>query len=199
MRSGQKSLSVFSAAAATRSADLTFPHDAPERVQEERAPVSTVLWIIAILLVIIGLIGIVVPALPGVVLVFIGLLFGAWADGFKTIGWGTLVLLAVLMVLSLIADFFATSLGVKRAGASTSAVAGAMIGTVAGLFFGFLGIVIGPFIGAAVGEYLVRRNMAQASKAGLGTWAGIILSAAVRLALAFSMIGLFVISYILNR
>lgn len=160
---------------------------------------TTVLWILAVLLVIAGIAGIVLPALPGVVLVFLGLLLAAWAEGFQAIGWVTISILAGMTVLALLADAAAAMLGVKRAGASRSAIAGSMIGTVAGLFFGIPGIIIGPFVGAAVGEYLARRDMAQAGRAGFGTWAGIILGTAVKLALAFSMIALFLVSYFLNR
>lgn len=160
---------------------------------------STVLWILAALLVIAGVAGIVIPALPGVVLVFSGLLLAAWADGFRVIGWVTISILAGLMVLALISDIVAATLGVKRVGASRWAVAGSMIGMIVGLVFGLIGIIIGPFVGAAVGEYVARRDLIQAGRAGLGTWAGIILGTAVKLALALSMIAIFVVSYVLNR
>jgi uncharacterized protein YqgC (DUF456 family) len=160
---------------------------------------TTVLWIIAVILVIVGIAGIVLPALPGVVLVFIGLLLAAWAEGFQAIGWVTISLLAGLMVLALITDVLATTLGVKRVGASRWAIIGSVIGTIAGLLFGFAGIIIGPFVGAAVGEYYARRDVVQAGRAGLGTWAGIILGTAVKLAMAFSMIALFAASYVMNK
>jgi uncharacterized protein YqgC (DUF456 family) len=160
---------------------------------------STVLWIFSVLLVTTGVIGIVVPALPGIVLVLLGLVLAAWADGFQVIGWGTISLLAGLTILGLLADYYATVLGVKRAKASKQAVTGSLIGAVVGLFFGFIGIFIGPFVGAAAGEYVARRDMAQAGRAGLGTWVGILLGTVVKLALAFSMIGLFAVSYILNK
>jgi hypothetical protein len=159
---------------------------------------STVLWIAAVLLITAGVAGIVLPALPGVVLVFIGLVLAAWADGFQSVGWVTISILAGLTVLALLSDVLATTLGVKRVGASRWAVAGSMIGAIIGMLFGFTGIIIGPFGGAAAGEYLVRRDASQAGRAGLGTWAGIILGTAVKLALAFSMIGLFIIAYMLD-
>jgi uncharacterized protein len=159
---------------------------------------TTILWVLAVLLVIVGIAGIILPALPGVVLVFIGLLLAAWADGFQAVGWLTISLLAGLMVLALITDVLATTLGVKRVGASRWAVIGSVIGTIAGLLFGLVGIIIGPFVGAAAGEYYARRDVVQAGRAGFGTWAGIILGTAVKLALAFSMIALFVASYVLR-
>jgi uncharacterized protein YqgC (DUF456 family) len=167
--------------------------------KEHLLDMSILLWVLAVILIIVGIVGIIVPALPGVVLVFIGLLLAAWADGFQAIGWVTISVLAGLMVLALISDAAATTLGVKRAGASPWAVAGSMIGMVLGLFFGFVGIVIGPFVGAAAGEYFARRDVEQAGRAGLGTWAGIVLGTAVKLALAFSMITIFAVSYVLNR
>lgn len=160
---------------------------------------TTVLWILAVLLVIVGMAGIVLPALPGVVLVFIGLFLAAWADGFQRIGWVTISVLAGMTVLALIADVLAATLGVKRVGASRWAIIGSVIGTIAGLLFGLIGIMLGPFVGAAAGEYYARRDVAQAGRVGFGTWAGIILGTAVKLALAFSMIALFAASYVLNR
>ncbi len=160
---------------------------------------STILWILAILLVITGMAGIVLPALPGVVLVFIGLLLAAWADGFRMVGWVTIFFIAGLMVLALLSDVLATTLGVKRVGASRWAVVGSLAGMVIGIFLGLVGILIGPFFGAAAGEYLARGDARQAGRAGLATWAGIILGTAVKLALALSMIALFIASYILNR
>ncbi|MHB8845301.1 MAG: DUF456 domain-containing protein [Nitrospirota bacterium] len=160
---------------------------------------TAALWILAVLFVIVGIAGIVLPALPGVVLVFIGLLLAAWADGFQRIGWVTISLLAGMTVLALITDVLATTLGVKRVGASRWAIIGSVIGTVAGLLFGLIGIILGPFVGAAAGEYYARRDMAQAGRAGFGTWAGIILGTAVKLALAFSMMALFAASYVLNE
>lgn len=160
---------------------------------------STVLWIFAVLLVLAGVAGLVLPALPGVVLVFIGLLLAAWAEGFQAIGWGTLFILAVLTVLALLSDVLATALGAKRVGASGLAIVGSMIGTIVGLFFGLIGIILGPFVGAVIGEYFARRDVVQAGRAGFGTWAGIILGTAVKLALVLSMIAVFLVSYALNR
>jgi len=123
----------------------------------------------------------------------------AWADGFQAIGWVTISILAGLMVLALLSDVLATTLGVKSAGAGRWAIAGSMIGMIVGLAFGFVGIMIGPFVGAVVGEYFARGDVEQAGRAGLGTWAGIILGTAVKLALALSMVAIFAVSYALQR
>ena len=160
---------------------------------------SVLLWILAVLLVAVGIAGTILPAIPGTPLVLIGLILAAWADGFQKVGWFPLTLIGVLTVLSLLVDFAATSLGAKRVGASWLAVAGAAVGTVAGFFLGFglPGLLLGPFVGAVLGEYLARRNRDQAIKAGIGTWIGIVLGTAGKLALIFMMIGVFVFFYFL--
>lgn len=158
---------------------------------------SGLLWVVAVILVIVGMAGTILPALPGTPLVFLGLLAGAWADGFQKVGWVTLVLLGILTAASLAVDFLATSMGAKRVGASVLAVVGAAIGTVAGLFLGIPGLILGPFIGAVIGEYISRRDLRQAGKVGLGTWLGLVLGSAAKLALTFLMLGLFIAAYFL--
>src|SRR5690242_9568746 len=106
---------------------------------------TVLLWVVAVLLVLAGLAGTVLPMLPGVPLVFAGLLLAAWADGFHAVGWPVLAVLAVLTLLSVIVDFAASSIGAKRAGATRAAVLGAAIGTAFGMFFGLPGLLLGPF------------------------------------------------------
>jgi uncharacterized protein YqgC (DUF456 family) len=153
-------------------------------------------WVLSLMLVGVGMAGILVPGLPGTPLVFGGLLLAAWADGFQNVGAGTIILLAVMTALAFGVDFISSSLGAKRAGASREAVIGAALGTLVGIFFGILGIVFGPFIGAVIGEFLARRNLKQAGRAGAATWLGFILGIGVKLVLAFSMVGIFIIAYI---
>jgi uncharacterized protein YqgC (DUF456 family) len=154
-------------------------------------------WILAILLVLLGLAGTVLPALPGAPLVFLGLLVAAWIDHFKKVGWFTLIVLFLLVLLTFAIEVGAAGLGARKVGASKLAVVGAAIGTVAGLFLGIPGLIFGPFVGAVVGEYLSRRNLRQAGRVGIGTWIGMILGTAGKLAVIFAMVGLFVLSYLL--
>lgn len=156
---------------------------------------SLLLWVLGIILVLVGMAGTILPALPGTPLVAIGLVLAAWAGGFQKVGWFPLVIIGVLTVLSLVVDFLATMLGAKRVGASGLALFGAAVGTVAGLFFGLPGVILGPFVGAVLGEYLARRNKDQAVKVGLGTWVGLLLGTAGKLALIFMMIGVFAVAY----
>jgi len=158
---------------------------------------TALFWVLSLMLVGVGMAGILVPGLPGTPLVFGGLLLAAWADGFQNVGAGTIILLAVMTALAFGVDFISSSLGAKRSGASREAVIGAALGTLVGIFFGFLGIVFGPFIGAVIGEFLARRNLEQAGRVGVGTWVGFIFGIGVKLVLAFTMVGIFILAYIL--
>lgn len=156
---------------------------------------SFILYLLAGVLVVVGIAGIVLPALPGVPLVFVGLLLAAWAEGFTRIGWPTLLVLGVLTVISLVVDVLSTTLGAQKLGASRLALVGSVIGTVAGLFFMPWGLFIGPFVGALVGEYLHGRELGKATRVGIGTWLGIMLGVALKLGLAVAMLGVFVIAW----
>lgn len=156
---------------------------------------GVLLWVLAVILVLVGIAGTILPALPGAPLVGIGLVLAAWADRFEKVGWFPLVIIGVLTVLTLVVDFLATMMGAKRVGASGLALFGAALGTVAGLFFGLPGVILGPFVGAVLGEYLARRNHEQAVKVGVGTWIGLLLGTAGKLALIFMMIGVFAFAY----
>lgn len=155
---------------------------------------NTIYYLLAGLLILAGIAGTILPALPGVPLVFAGMLLAAWANGFHDVSVWVIVLLGVLTLVSLAVDFFASLLGAKRAGASKKALWGAVLGTFAGLFLGIPGLLLGPFIGAVAGEMLDGREWRAASKVGFGTWLGIVVGAALKLALAFGMLGIFVLA-----
>jgi len=154
------------------------------------------LWVLAFVLILVGLIGTLLPVMPGALLVFLGMFAGAWADDFSRVGWAVLGVLAILTVLFYVLDFLAGAYGARRLGASRWGVVGAILGALVGLFFGFIGVVVGPFVGAVVGELLARRGLLEASRAGAGAWIGLVLSVAARLALIFAMLGIFVVAYL---
>lgn len=154
---------------------------------------TLLLWILAALLVIAGLAGLMLPALPGAPLLFAGLAAAAWAEDFAYVGTGTIIVLAVLAALISAVDFIAGALGAKRFGASPRAITGALIGGVAGLFFGLPGVLLGPFIGAVIGELSVRHDLNAATRAGFGAALGLLFAAVTKIALAFTMIGVFVV------
>jgi uncharacterized protein YqgC (DUF456 family) len=159
---------------------------------------SFIFYTVAALLVLTGIAGIILPALPGVPLVFVGLLVAAWTEGFERVGWITLVVLGVLTVISIIIDVISTVIGAKKVGASRLALVGSAVGTVAGLFFMPIGLFVGPFLGALGGEYLHGRKLGQAAKVGLGTWLGIVLGVAFKLGLAMTMVAVFAVAWFVN-
>lgn len=158
---------------------------------------GSLLMLLGVLLVVVGIAGTVMPAIPGVPLVFVGLLVAAWADHFQKVGWFTLSILGVLTVFSFVLDFVATSLGAKRVGASWLALALSVVGAIVGLFFSIPGLILGPFVGAFAGEYIARRDWRQARRVGFGTWLGMLLAIAGKLALIFTMVGIFMTAYVL--
>jgi uncharacterized protein YqgC (DUF456 family) len=156
---------------------------------------TAILWVIAIAAVVIGVIGTVLPALPGPILVFAGLLLAAWADGFTKVGPFPLIILGLITAATHVVDFYLTAKGAKHFGASPRAAIGAAIGVLAGLFFGIPGLLIGPFIGAVIGEYTVQRKLRPAGRAGFGAWLGLIFGIAVKLGLVFGMLAIFLLAF----
>ena len=153
------------------------------------------LWILALVLVGAGVAGTVLPFLPGVPLVFAGLLLAAWAGGFQAVGWPVLAVLGVLTILSFIVEAVASSLGAKRAGATRLAVIGAALGTLVGVFFGLPGLLLGPFVGAALGQLLARGDVVDAGRVGAGAWIGFLVGSAAKLGLALLMVMIFAVAW----
>jgi uncharacterized protein YqgC (DUF456 family) len=151
------------------------------------------LWLLAALLIVIGVAGLILPAVPGIPLVYAGLVLLAWADNFAYVGWITLTLLGVLALLSYGIDFLTTALGAKRFGASPRAMVGAALGAVIGLFFGLPGLLLGPFVGAVIAEFTLRGSARAAAQAGVGATIGLLFGALLKVALAFTMIGVFIL------
>jgi hypothetical protein len=151
-----------------------------------------ILWAVAIMLILIGLAGTVLPVVPGATMVFGGIVLAAWIDDFARIPVWLLGVLAVLTALAWLVDFAAAALGAKRAGASTLALVGAAVGTLAGIVSGLWGLLFMPLLGAAIGEYIAQRDLRRAGKVGVATWIGLLLGAAAKIAIVFAMIGIFV-------
>lgn len=151
------------------------------------------LWILAIALMVLGLVGTIIPGLPGLLAVYGGVWLAAWIDGYQRIGWPTLLLLGVLTAIGFAIDFFASVFGARRVGASQLAIWGSFVGGIVGLFFGLFGLLFGPFLGAVAGELIARRQLHQATRVGIGTWLGLLFGTLAKVALAITMIGIFVL------
>ncbi len=158
----------------------------------------TLLYIVAGVLIVVGLLGTVLPVLPGLPLMYGGMVLAAWNDDFQRIGYWTLAGLGVLLLISVAVDVLASVMGAKRVGASNKALWGAGIGGLVGLLFGLPGLLLGPFLGAVGGEMMHGRDRQGALKVGVGTWVGIAVGAALKLALAFSMLGVFAMALLVD-
>ena len=156
---------------------------------------SFILYLLAVIFVLVGIAGVILPALPGVPLVFVGLLRAAWAAGFAHVGWPPLVALGVLTALSRGAVVLSSVVGAQRVGASRKALWGTFIGSIVGLFFMPIGLFAGPLLGALLGEYWHTRELGRSTKVGLATWLGILLGLALKLAVVFAMLGLFAFAW----
>lgn len=152
---------------------------------------NIVWYVIAGILIVAGLVATILPNLPGIPVMFGGMLLAAWVGHFDKIPVWVIVLLGVLAAFSIVFDFLASTLGAKKFGASPAAVWGAFIGTIVGLFFNIPGLILGPFIGAVVGQLLSGSKIPHAAKVGVGTWIGIVVGTAIKLAVAFMMLGTF--------
>lgn len=155
---------------------------------------TVLLWALGVALVAVGLAGIVFPALPGTILIFAGLLLAAWAEGFNRVGVFTMGLIGLIGAASYAVDFVAAALGAQRIGASRRAIVGAALGTLLGLPLGLPGVILGPLVGAVLGELTVHNNWARAGRVGAAAWIGFMVGIAVKVAMAFAMIGIFVVA-----
>jgi uncharacterized protein YqgC (DUF456 family) len=152
---------------------------------------GVLLWVVGILLVGVGLAGVVLPALPGTILILLGLVIAASADDFTRVGVWTLALIGAIGAASYAVDFVAAAMGASRLGASRRAVVGAALGTLLGLPLGLPGLIFGPLVGAVVGELTVDTDWRRAGKVGLAAWIGFAIGTAVKIAMAFSMVAIF--------
>lgn len=129
--------------------------------------------ILSILLFIAGLLGTVLPVLPGAILIYVGMLVYGLMTGFATLNAQFFILQALVLIFTFFMDFIASSVGTKGFGGSKQAVLGAIIGTILGLIsFGPIGIVVGPFLGSVVAEMLQGKQLNQAIYVGFGTLIG---------------------------
>ena len=151
-------------------------------------------WTLSVALILLGLAGIVLPALPGTALVLAGIVVGAWIDDFTRVGWFAIAIVTALAVLSWVMEYAAALLGAKRAGASRQAVIGAAIGTVVGIFMGLVGVFFMPLVGAAIGEFIARKDHNRAMKVGVATWLGLMAGMLAKVVLAFMMVGIYVVA-----
>ena len=174
---------------------------------------DTLWWMVVVLMIGAGLLGTVLPALPGTALILTGVVLGAWIDGFARVGPLTLVLVAALAVLSWVLEAVASLLGARKAGASRWALLGATLGTVVGLLMGLVGVLFMPLVGAALGELWARnrlrrgaataapdqglqQDLKQALHVGVFAWLGMLAGLLAKVVLGCTMVGVFVVALV---
>jgi uncharacterized protein len=152
------------------------------------------LWtIITLLIMAVGLVGTVLPVIPGILLIYAGYLVYGFATGWQAYGLAAIVGWSVVTGLVLLLDFYAGAIGAKRYGASRSGAWGSLIGGLIGtLAAGFPGLILGPFVGAAGGELLRGKSHREALRSGWGTFIGLMVGSVVKIAIGVVMIGTFI-------
>ena len=146
---------------------------------------------IALIIMLVGLIGSVVPVLPGTPVVLIAAIGHRLYFGEASISNLFLVVLVLLTGLSLLLDFIASVLGAKKFGATWRGMTGAIIGGIVGLFFNIPGIILGPFLGAMILEMSGGKEFKVAAKAGAGAVIGLLLGVVGKFSICVMMIALF--------
>jgi len=159
-----------------------------------------VLWpvlatLAAIALIVAGLIGTLLPIIPGAPLVFFGLWLIALSDHYRHVGWPTLSVLGAVVIATVVVDIAASAIGAKKAGASRQAITGALLGSIVGMFFGIPGLLLGPFVGAVVGEFIAQRRVERATTVGIATWLGLLAGSIAKLALCLAMLLIFAFAW----
>ena len=154
---------------------------------------DTTLGVIAIICGIIGLLGAIVPVLPGTIISYAGLLcisFSSYSELSITI----LVVWGVIAVAVIVMDYILPGYFSKKFGGTKAGVIGATVGTIAGIFFGPLGIILGPFVGAVVGELLAEKlTFEEALKVGFGSMMSFLVGTLFKL-----VVGGFLLYYIIK-
>ncbi len=146
---------------------------------------SFFIWIVTIIFLVLGLSGVFVPGLPGIALVFLGILFYSISTGFSSISVITVIALGVLVGLGALADYAGSAVGTKYGGGGRWAMLGTMAGAIVGaLAGGVLGLVLGVFLGALGGALFEGKKMEHAGKAAVFSILGLLGSTIVQFALA---------------
>ncbi len=162
-------------------------------------PVTTIVLAVTLIVMLVGLIGIVLPVIPGTIVIFVAALAFALLEGLHTVGWPTLVVLGLLTIVATTADIWATSVGAKIGGASGWSVLVGLVGGVVGFFlFTLPGAIIGAVAGVLLVEIVRMRDWRQALKAGSGWMVGWLLATVVQLGIGLVMVAIFIWQVVLG-
>ncbi len=138
-----------------------------------------------------GLLGSLLPLIPGTPLILAGTVIYAVATDFDPVGpWHLLILVGIAAVAYSL-DYLAGAAGVKKLGGSRWAMLGAVFGAIIGVFFGALGLILGPIVGAVLMELMISKEIRTSLRSGVGTVLGMLLGLVVKFSLAVVMVCLF--------
>lgn len=152
-------------------------------------------WIIAIVLMAVGLLGTVLPVVPGAIIILAAaVLHQIMLGSEKSVGWWNIGVLVVLALLSYALEFAGGYFGAKRFGATKWGAFGAMIGGIVGLFFSFPGLIAGPIVGAIAGELVAGKRLVSAGRAGWGTLLGNLAGMVGKLTIGLAMVSWFLVT-----
>jgi uncharacterized protein YqgC (DUF456 family) len=155
----------------------------------------TLWWILTIVLMLVGLVGTVVPLLPGTTIILAAAIMHHLMLGeAQSVGWWTIAGLAVLMVLSYVLDLVSGSIGAKWFGATRWGAFGGIVGAIVGIFFFPLGLFLGPMIGVLIGEILGGKKLLPAGKSSWGTFLGTTAGFVAKFTIAAVMIAWFLVA-----
>jgi uncharacterized protein YqgC (DUF456 family) len=156
-----------------------------------------VLILITSLMILIGLLGIFLPFLPGVPIAWLGIFIYAYFTNFETLPLLTVLIFFLLTLLTIVLDFVAPLIGAKKYQASSQGILGASLGLILGIFvFGPLGIILGPLAGAFFGEILAGKESSQALRSASGTLIGLLVGSLIKILVIMIMAGFFIHSLI---
>ncbi|HYF76111.1 MAG TPA: DUF456 domain-containing protein [Symbiobacteriaceae bacterium] len=151
---------------------------------------------LALVVMVIGVLGTFLPALPGIPLIWVAMLGYGIVEGFEDIGVTFLVITFLVVALTQVAEHYSRAWGAKKFGAGKAGAWGAVIGSIAGLFFMPIGLVLGPFLGALIFELVAGRDTKEAFKAGVGGLIGVLGSILINVIVGIGMVIAFIIAAI---
>lgn len=158
---------------------------------------QSITFVVALLVMVAGVAGTVVPAIPGLPLIWIAMLVYGIVEGFKEMTPFFLAVALVVVILAQVAEHYARAWGAKKYGAGKAGTWGAVIGSIVGLFFMPIGLLLGPFLGAMLGELLVGKSGQEALRAGWGGLVGMLGSVVVNVVLALTLTIAFVLKVLI--
>jgi len=157
-------------------------------------------WIaftIALVAMLVGVVGTLIPALPGLPIIFLAMLGYGLFEGFREMSFGFLAVAFLAVAATQVAEYYAKAWGAQRFGAGKAGSWGAVVGSIAGLFFMPIGLLLGPFLGALLFELFAGRSGGEAFRAGIGGLVGVLGSVAVNVVVALGLTAAFILKVVI--